>query len=92
MPKKKAPTLGDGLPNSQRRKQKMPFGKKFVETFGKDQTVKVSVANFEAMFAAWLYATGVVPERIDILQINWQDLVNKKPLDTVSVGIKIRKE
>lgn len=70
----------------------MPFGKKFVEAFGEDRTVKISVANFEGAIMAWLYATGAVPEKVDILQINWADLQGKKPTDVVSVGIKVRKE
>ena len=70
----------------------MPFGKKFVEKFGQDQTVNISVANFEGAIMAWLYATGAVPEKVDILQINWADLAGKKPTDVIPVGIKIRKE
>lgn len=81
------PTLGD-----QKRKTKMPFGKKFVEKFGTDKTIKVSVANIEAAVVSALYAMKLVPEKIDILTINWEDLINKKPTDVVSMGLKIRKE
>lgn len=70
----------------------MAFGKKFVERFGTDKTIKVSVANIEDAVVATLYAMKLIPERIDVLQINWGDLVNKKPTDTITVGIKIRKE
>lgn len=82
------PTLGDQL----ERKTKMPFGKKFVERFGTDKTIKVSVANIEAAVVSALYAMKLVPERTDILQINWGDLINKKPSDVISMGIKIKKE
>lgn len=70
----------------------MPFGKKFVERFGTDKTIKVSVANVEAAVASALYAMKLIPENTDILQINWGDLVNKKSTDLVSLGIKIPKE
>lgn len=70
----------------------MPFGKKFVEKFGVDKTIKVSVANIEAAVVATLYAMKLVPENTDVLQIDWGDLVNKKPTDLVSMGIKVRKE
>lgn len=70
----------------------MPFGKKFAEKFGTDKTIKVSVANIEAAVVATLYAMKLVPERTDILQINWGDLVNKKPTEVITVGIKTRKE
>ena len=70
----------------------MPFGKKFVEKFGTDKKIKVSVANIEAAVIAALYAMRAIPEHTDILQINWGDLINKKPTDLVSVGITTRKE
>lgn len=70
----------------------MAFGKKFVEKFGKAETVKVSVANIEDAICATLYAMKLIPERVDILQINWEDFVNKKPTDVISIGIKTRKE
>lgn len=70
----------------------MPFGKKFVEKFGTDKTIKVSVANIEAAVVSALYAMKLVPERTDILQINWGDLINKKPTDLISMGIKTKKE
>jgi len=70
----------------------MPFGKKFVEKFGTDKTIKVSVANIEAAVVSALYAMKLVPEKIDILAIDWQDLVNKKPTDVISMGIRIRKD
>ncbi len=70
----------------------MPFGKKYVSNFGVDQTNNISAANIEAAVVSWLYATRVVPEHVDILQINWSDLAGKKPLETIPVGIKIRKE
>lgn len=70
----------------------MPFGKKFVEKFGTDKTIEVSVANIEAAVVSALYAMKLVPERVDVLTINWQDLINKKPTDVISMGIKVRKE
>jgi hypothetical protein len=82
------PTLGD----QPKRRTKMAFGKKFVEKFGTDKTIKVSVANIEAAIVSTLYSMRLVPEHTDILAINWQDLINKKPTDVVSVGVKIRKE
>jgi hypothetical protein len=86
--KRRSPTLGDQL----KRKTKMPFGKKFVEKFGTDKTIEVSVANIEAAVVSALYAMKLVPERVDVLTINWQDLINKKPTDVISMGIKVRKE
>lgn len=70
----------------------MPFGKKFVEKFGADRTIKVSVASIEAAVVSALYAMKLVPEHTDILQINWSDLDNKKPTDLISMGIRTRKE
>lgn len=70
----------------------MPFGKKFAEKFGTDKTVKVSVANIEAAVVSALYAMRVLPEKTDVLTINWEDFVNKKPSDLISLGVKIRKD
>lgn len=70
----------------------MPFGKKFAEKFGTDKTIKVSVGNIEAAVVAALYAMRVLPEKTDVLTINWEDFVNKKPSDLITLGIKVRSE
>lgn len=70
----------------------MAFGKKFIQKFGTDKTVEVSIANIEDAIVAFLYSIKAIPEAKDVLQINWEDLCNKKPTDVIKVGVKIRKE
>lgn len=70
----------------------MAFGKKFAEKFGKDKKIEVSVANIEDAIVSALYGMKLLPEAVDVFQINWADLVNKKSTDTVTVTLKIRKE
>ena len=85
------PRRNDAPLVDQKRKTTMPFGKKFAEKFGTDKKIKVSVANIEDAITAALYGMRLIPENTDVFQINWNDLVNKKPTDVITVGLKVRK-
>lgn len=90
--KRKAPTLGDELPTSKRRKQKMTFGKKFADKFGEDRTVEISAANIHAAVETFLRSVKKIKDSDDVFAINLDEIVGKKPTDVIKVGVRIRKE
>jgi hypothetical protein len=82
--------MGDVLPK--KRKQKMTFGKKFVEKFGEDKTCEISVANLHAAVETFLRSMKAIKDSDEVYAISFDDTQGKKPMDLASIKIKVRKE
>jgi len=91
MPRKKVPTLGDELPNSKRRKQKMPFGKKLTNLLGEEKTIEIARSQFDAAVLTYLSAIKVVNyDADDVFSLEY--FPGEKSDKTVRLKIMKRKE
>ena len=70
----------------------MTFGKKFIEAFGEDKIIDVSVANINAAVETFLRSVKAIKDTDEVYAISFDDTQGRKPMDLASIKIKVRKE